>query len=620
MIRMITKQHKVFNIIIRRILINMMNNLSRLQISTKVFFHHKSVFSNIPIRITKGVCRKINHYISSTLKSAALPFPRLFSSNNLVTAFHGTKSSSALSRLLNIEFLRATLANNSSFYFDFPIVNSARIGTKCFRPNARWDKLKHISAPLAFCRNFFAKSFLVPICKSSKFISHIALQIKKALFSELAKIREYIFHLLSAKSLKRSFSLPLTLIILMGSLVFVKSSFAATISMPQYSPTSTLTNTNLNNRWNLIVNQMNGGLDGNNVKAGFRFIEILASTPAAGNQGRVVFDTSNNTLNFDTGASFLATALLSATQTFSGNNTFSGSTIFSGNTTFAGTTIADLGTVTTANIDGGTLDGVQIGGTTETGELIVNNATDDADGLGAQGTTGQVLMSAGTGVNPTFETLFKASHFEPDSTVVYAMDNGYLLKDLSVHRNVITPTSLDFNQHSDGKVSRKCYDYDGAADYLDITDNALANMAAAGAKYSTEVWVYRDTAGNEDTIYWDANSKVSMIMSDTQVSVNWDTDVGSSTVAESHGLSSNGINQWTYIVTVYDAADIYVYINGVQVGTEDARTGTLAALGNMRIGANPTPAGYFHGKIDGFRYMTRAMSSTEIADKYNAFK
>ena len=59
-------------------------------------------------------------------------------------------------------------------------------------------------------------------------------------------------------------------------------------------------------------------------------------------------------------------------------------------------------TITDMDCNGGTLDGVQIGGTTATGELIVNNASDDADGLGSQGTSGQVLTSAGAGANPTF--------------------------------------------------------------------------------------------------------------------------------------------------------------------------------------------------------------------------
>lgn len=111
----------------------------------------------------------------------------------------------------------------------------------------------------------------------------------------------------------------------------------------------------------------------------------------------------------------------------------------------SGDTISDLGTVTTTDIDGGTIDGVtiggasagaitcttlttggkltaganeiegsniditggtmsgvNIGGTTATGELLVNDANDDADGLGSQGTSGQVLQSAGAGANPTW--------------------------------------------------------------------------------------------------------------------------------------------------------------------------------------------------------------------------
>jgi hypothetical protein len=49
------------------------------------------------------------------------------------------------------------------------------------------------------------------------------------------------------------------------------------------------------------------------------------------------------------------------------------------------------------------LDGVQVGGITATGEILVNNSNDAASGLGSQGTTGQVLTSAGSGANPTWE-------------------------------------------------------------------------------------------------------------------------------------------------------------------------------------------------------------------------
>jgi len=231
-----------------------------------------------------------------------------------------------------------------------------------------------------------------------------------------------------------------------------------------YGVNSTVTSTNLNGNFDNILNTINGDLDNNNanVDGGYRFIEVLAALPAAGNQGRVVFLTANNTLNFDTGTSFLATALLANSQTFSGINTFTGNVLFNadvsignggsdkltinapggitytpaatwtftGNQTVSGTwadagtmttvdidggtidgvtigataapTVTDLGSVATADINGGTMDGVQVGGTTATGELLVNNASDAADGLGAQGDSGQFLQSAGAGANPVF--------------------------------------------------------------------------------------------------------------------------------------------------------------------------------------------------------------------------
>lgn len=69
---------------------------------------------------------------------------------------------------------------------------------------------------------------------------------------------------------------------------------------------------------------------------------------------------------------------------------------FTGNPTF------NTGVFTAPDINGGTIDNAQIGGTTATGELIVNDSNDDADGLGSQGTSGQFLMSNGDGVNPSF--------------------------------------------------------------------------------------------------------------------------------------------------------------------------------------------------------------------------
>lgn len=58
----------------------------------------------------------------------------------------------------------------------------------------------------------------------------------------------------------------------------------------------------------------------------------------------------------------------------------------------------------TADINAGTMDGVQVDAATLTGMLYTNNASDALAQLGSQGTSGQVLTSAGAGANPTFET------------------------------------------------------------------------------------------------------------------------------------------------------------------------------------------------------------------------
>lgn len=105
----------------------------------------------------------------------------------------------------------------------------------------------------------------------------------------------------------------------------------------------------------------------------------------------------------------------SGAATLSGATAISGALTVSDSATFAGITIADLGTVTTSilttsDINGGTLDGVNIGTTSATGEIIVNDASDSADGLGSQGTSGQFLQSAGTGVNPTWAAVTNTSN------------------------------------------------------------------------------------------------------------------------------------------------------------------------------------------------------------------
>jgi len=100
------------------------------------------------------------------------------------------------------------------------------------------------------------------------------------------------------------------------------------------------------------------------------------------------------------------------------------------NSTFASTTIADLGTVTTANIDGGTIDGSTIGGTTPadiTGEDILANRT-----LGyTAGNGGSIVQSTSKSTGVTLNatsgqiTMNNAS-LAHDTNVEFTLTNSFI--------------------------------------------------------------------------------------------------------------------------------------------------------------------------------------------------
>lgn len=64
MFRVARKQHKIFNFIITFNPINMMNSLFFFKISSNIFFHNKTMFSNIPLIITKWMLGTKNHNIT----------------------------------------------------------------------------------------------------------------------------------------------------------------------------------------------------------------------------------------------------------------------------------------------------------------------------------------------------------------------------------------------------------------------------------------------------------------------------------------------------------------------------------------------------------------------------
>lgn len=86
------------------------------------------------------------------------------------------------------------------------------------------------------------------------------------------------------------------------------NSYATQVVVPvSWSNGDTVTAAKLNSINNAFANVINGNLDNTNMASGYKLFQVVSSLPAAGNQGSVAFLTSNNTLNIDSGAAWLAT-------------------------------------------------------------------------------------------------------------------------------------------------------------------------------------------------------------------------------------------------------------------------------------------------------------------------
>lgn len=170
----------------------------------------------------------------------------------------------------------------------------------------------------------------------------------------------------------------------------------AVITKPNtFTAGATIVASEHNDNFDTIYNEFNGSISNANVDSSAAIANSklnLASISQAvtfTNDVTLGAGASDSvTINADDGITYTP----AATWTFTGAQTVSG-------------TWTDLGSVTTVDINGGTLDGVNIGGTTATGELIVNDSSDDANGLGDQGTSGEFLQSAGAGSNPVWASV-----------------------------------------------------------------------------------------------------------------------------------------------------------------------------------------------------------------------
>jgi hypothetical protein len=89
------------------------------------------------------------------------------------------------------------------------------------------------------------------------------------------------------------------------------------------------------------------------------------------------------------------------------------------------------------------------------------------------------------------------------------------------------------------------------------------------------------------------------------------------------GSTDIGTNEWHHIATTYDGAQLKVYVDGVEDGSQDvSESPTPNSTAHFAVGTtlNPqgNPAGFFEGQIDEVRVWDFARSESDIASDFGS--
>src|SRR5262245_33884072 len=79
-----------------------------------------------------------------------------------------------------------------------------------------------------------------------------------------------------------------------------------------------------------------------------------------------------------------------------------------------------------------------------------------------------------------------------------------------------------------------------------------------------------------------------------------------------YGQTAIPPNTWAHLAATFDGTMVRLYVNGVQVASEQQTTPLTTSNGTLQIGGNAYPGENFAGRIDEVRVYNRALSVTEI--------
>lgn len=159
--------------------------------------------------------------------------------------------------------------------------------------------------------------------------------------------------------------------------------------------------------------------------------------------------------------------------------------------------------------------------------------------------------------------------------------------------------------------------FDGSNNYFSTSYvKDINNRITIGA------WIKPDSSGTYDISnqeQWDGGPWTGWRFRQTSSAITFKLGDGTS---NSYSFSAGNliINEWNYVVGVWNGTHIIIYINGIEAGNSPKSFIYQGNTGRHYIGKYPGSAYYYDGSIDDVRIYNRALSAEEIKLLYDSYK
>ncbi len=164
--------------------------------------------------------------------------------------------------------------------------------------------------------------------------------------------------------------------------------------------------------------------------------------------------------------------------------------------------------------------------------------------------------------------------------------------------------------------SKKCLDFDGSDDYVNLSSEALYNSGNNITSFTEEAWIYSANTADGDYHGIMGSQPTSTFDRGPSIYVYDATNMqfGFSDGSVWHAHTVNNViepNTWAHIAVTYDGTNYSFYVNGILKFTTTIDAGNYPTRGITYIGKVNT---YFSGKIDEVRIWNIARTATQIRE------